>query len=215
LLRQSAAPRPLKGKRRIQVPPKDSQQDVCAQAARALAAARDRSAPPAITFADVFTQHAAYVLGLLARLGVAPADVEDVAQDVFVVIHQKLPEFEGRSSLKTWVCGICLRKASDYRRRAHRRHERLVAGPGDGASAAEDPERAALRSAEVLRLQQALATLPEPLLQVFVLYEIEELPMADVALAVGCPRFTGYTRLRAARQAIRAFLERSPARRSR
>ena len=170
---------------------------------------------PAHSFADVFAGHASYVLGLLARLGVAASDVEDVAQDVFVVIHQKLPEFEGRSSLKTWVCGICLRKASDYRRRAHRRHERLVPGPGEHASAAGDPERSALRSEDVLRLQQALASLPEPLLQVFVLYEIEELPMSDVALAVGCPRFTGYTRLRAARRAIREHLEQqAPARRS-
>jgi RNA polymerase sigma-70 factor (ECF subfamily) len=184
---------------------------------RAPASARAPSRPGqhGVTFAEVFAAHAGYVLGLLGRLGVASADVEDVAQDVFVVIHQKLPEFAGRSSLKTWVCGICLRKASDYRRRAHRRRERLAADPAERERAAGDPEDATLQREDVQLLQAALAALPEPLLQVFVLYELEELPMADVARAVGCPRFTGYTRLRAARQAIRAFLAQQPARRSR
>lgn len=186
---------------------KDLEQNACVQAP-ALVPAASPAAPAALTFADVFRDHAAYVLGLLGRLGVASADLEDVAQDVFVVIHQKLPEFERRSSLKTWVCGICLRKASDYRRRAHRHRERLTADPAERVDPA-NPEGDALRREGAEQLQAALAALPEPLLQVFVLYELEELPMADVARAVGCPRFTGYTRLRAARQAIRSWLEQS------
>lgn len=160
------------------------------------------------SFAQVFQTHAAYVLGLLGRLGVPSADIEDVAQDVFVTIHQKLPGFEGRSSLKTWVCGICLRKASEYRRRAYRRREVLVAESTERGAVSEQPDVAALRSERARHLQSALDSLPEAQMQVFVLYEIEELPMADVARAVGCPRFTAYTRLRAARRAIREQMER-------
>ena len=191
----------------MRAPAKDPGQNAHAQASGPLAA---RSAPDAQApaFADVFAQQAAYVLGLLGRLGVADADVEDVAQEVFIVIHQKLPAFERRSSLKTWVCGICLRKASDYRRRAHRRHERLVGEQDHRAGAGGDPEARVLQDERGAQLQRALAALPEPLMQVFVLYEIEELPMADVARAIGCPRFTGYTRLRAARKALREQLER-------
>jgi RNA polymerase sigma-70 factor (ECF subfamily) len=127
-----------------------------------------------------------------------------------------LPGFEQRSSLKTWVCGICLRKASDYRRRAHRHRERLVAEHDERTAAGEHPEALALRDEHAAQLQRALAALPEPLLQVFVLYEIEELPMAEVARAVGCPRFTGYTRLRAARRALREQLTQpQPSRRAR
>ncbi|HMI93998.1 MAG TPA: sigma-70 family RNA polymerase sigma factor [Polyangiales bacterium] len=170
--------------------------------------------PAALTFADVFATQAAYVLGLLGRLGVATADLEDVAQEVFIVIHQKLSGFERRSSLKTWVCGICLRKASDYRRRAHRRHERLVAEHDERPASGEHPEARVLRDESAAQLQRALAALPEPLMQVFVLYEIEELPMLEVARAIGCPRFTGYTRLRAARRALREQLAQPRAARS-
>jgi RNA polymerase sigma-70 factor, ECF subfamily len=201
----------------MRVPAKDPGQNGCLEApapasvcAPAAAAGAGRPAT-ALSFTDVFSSQAPYVLGLLSRLGVAPPDVEDVAQEVFIVIHEKLPGFEQRSSLKTWVCGICLRKASDYRRRAHRRHERLVAEHDDRASASEHAESKLLRDENAARLQHALATLPEPLMQVFVLYEIEELPMLEVARAIGCPRFTGYTRLRAARRALRERLARPEA----
>jgi len=174
-------------------------------------AATTDSAAPATTgmlsFVDVFQNHAAYVLGLLRRLGVSPADVEDVAQEVFLAIHAGLPGFEGRSTLKSWICGICLRRASDYRRRMYRRREVPVTGTFE-ASAQAEPEARMLHDERALRLSQALAALPEKQLHVFVLYEIEELPMAHVARAVGCPRFTAYTRLRAARREIRAFLAR-------
>lgn len=182
-------------------------QNVCVEAPVLAPAPSQATTPAALSFADVFEAHAAYVLGLLRRLGVAAADVEDVAQDVFIAIHQKLPGFEGRSSLKTWICGICLRKASGYRRKAHRRRERPVAETTQRAAAGEQPEAATLRHEHVRLLQQALNVLPEAQMQVFVLYEFEELPMADVALALGCPRFTAYTRLRAARHAIRAQVE--------
>jgi len=46
------------------------------------------------------------VLGFVRRLGVHEREVEDVAQEVFVIVHRQLPAFEGRSTLKTWVCGI-------------------------------------------------------------------------------------------------------------
>ena len=71
----------------------------------------EQSPCAALDFADVFAEHGAYVLCLLERLGVHAADVEDVAQEVFLTVHKKLPSFEGRSCLKTWICGICLRKA--------------------------------------------------------------------------------------------------------
>jgi RNA polymerase sigma-70 factor (ECF subfamily) len=64
------------------------------------------------------------VLGLVRRLGVQEREVEDVAQEVFVIVHRQLPAFEGRSTLKTWLCGIALRTAANHRRKAYRRHER-------------------------------------------------------------------------------------------
>ncbi len=69
-----------------------------------------------------------------ATLGVAEADIEDVCQEVFITVHRKLSEFEGRSALRTWLYGISLRVASDYRRRAYVRRERAVAEPRDDSA---------------------------------------------------------------------------------
>src|SRR5262245_7483674 len=72
---------------------------------------------PVLSVRQIFDEHARYVWRTLRHLGVADADLEDVCQEVFVTVHRKLPEFEGRSKLRTWLYGICLRVASDYRRR--------------------------------------------------------------------------------------------------
>jgi len=50
---------------------------------------------------------------------------EDAMQDVFLVVHRRLAEFEGRAKLSTWLFGICLRVAKDHRRMAHVRLEVL------------------------------------------------------------------------------------------
>lgn len=174
----------------------------------------DRVTP---SFAELFTLHAAYVIGLLGRLGVATADVEDVAQEVFIVIHARLDGFEARSSLKTWICGICVRKASEYRRKAYRRRERPSINPEwytdvrPSDTQPDDAEAMLMRRQQVEHLQRALGQLDDVRLEVFVLYEIEELPMTDVARAIGCPLFTAYTRLRSARKLMQTLFKRASA----
>jgi RNA polymerase sigma-70 factor (ECF subfamily) len=164
-------------------------------------------APPC--FGRIVREHSRYVLGLLRRLGVDPGDVEDVAQEVFLAIHAQLPAFEGRSSLKTWLCGICRHKAGDYRRKALRRRSLWSGRPSEPAVCAEDPQDGLLRKEGAELLHQALTRLPEEQLEVFVLYEIEELAMKDVAATVGCPIDTAYTRHRVARQRVQAFFRRA------
>jgi RNA polymerase sigma-70 factor (ECF subfamily) len=174
------------------------------------AAAVPAAAAPRVELAEVFRAHAGYVLQLLRRLGVREADIEDVGQEVFVVVHAQLAAFEGRSTLKTWICGITLRKASEYRRKAYHRRERLGTELEEESSAA-DPERALEQGQRAKRLQNALARLPEKQLHVFVLFEVEELSMAEVAQVLGCPRFTAYTLLYAARRALRELFTRAEA----
>src|SRR6186713_2887600 len=75
------------------------------------------SSPPA--FAEVYESCAKLVWRNLRRLGVPEAALEDAAQDVFLVVHRRLSEFEGRSTLRTWIFGIVLRVAARHRRKAH------------------------------------------------------------------------------------------------
>jgi RNA polymerase sigma-70 factor (ECF subfamily) len=175
---------------------------------------RAQAQTDAVSFRDVFGRYAPYVLGLVRRLGVREAEVDDVAQEVFIVVHRQLPHFEGRSSLKTWLCGITLRTVANHRRKVMRRREASIDISPEQRAA---PEQHTLleRQDNANSLLQALDTLTPKLREVFVLYEIEELPMIDVARTLGCPRFTAYTRLHAARAALRQRLaEHDPGRKT-
>jgi RNA polymerase sigma-70 factor (ECF subfamily) len=153
---------------------------------------------PRPTLREVFSEHAAYVWRALRHLGVPESEADDLCQEVFVVVHRRLDSFEGRSSLRTWLYGICLRVASDYRRRARVRYERPAADPArdiaEPVGFAPD-ERAQART-ELLALLEGL---DDDKRDVLVLYEIEGVAMIEVAEIVGCPLQTAYSRLHAAR----------------
>jgi RNA polymerase sigma-70 factor (ECF subfamily) len=158
---------------------------------------------PAIdeSFPQLFEQHAPLVWRALRHLGVREADVADQCQEVFLVIYRRYDSFEGRSTLDTWIYGICLRIASEYRRRAYVRRE-VVQGDVDlgvvQESQTSDVERTRWRS----RLLQLLDALDEAQRDTFVLYEIEGLSMKKIAEIMQCPLQTAYSRLRLARTAI-------------
>lgn len=163
---------------------------------------------PAPNIADLFRSEAPFVWRALRRLGVREADVEDVCQEVFVVVHRKLGDFEGRSSLRTWIYGICARTASDYRRSARVRHEIVTDAPPDATAAPRQHDVLALREARA-KLDRILDLLDDDKRAVFVLYEIEELTMNEVAEALGCPLQTAYSRLHAARRIVEAAVEKA------
>ena len=166
-------------------------------------------APPGTAeddFRTLFREHVAHVWRSLRALGVRDADVADASQQVFLVLNANLGRWDRSGSMRALMYGICLRVASDYRRKAHRRHERLFATPPEVASGAASPEERITQQRELAQLDEALGTLPEAQREVFVLFEIEELDMNEIAQAVGCPLFTAYSRLRAARKAIQSQL---------
>lgn len=146
----------------------------------------------------LFRQHAPFVWRVLRRLGVAEGDADDVTQDVFVVVHRKLEGFRGDSEFRTWLYGICVRTASDYRRRKRRRPEQMMAEVPDTQLDPGLDEWVDLQRARTV-LDRILDGLDEDKRAVFVLFEIEQVPMQDVARIVDCPLKTAYSRLRAAR----------------
>ena len=79
----------------------------------------------------VYRQHARFVWLSLQRLGIHVSDLDDVAQDVFVIVHKRLRTFDRRSRLTTWLFGICMRVAANYRRRGRWTFEVLSGGSDD------------------------------------------------------------------------------------
>ncbi len=150
---------------------------------------------------ELFRTHAAFVWRALRYLGVREADLPDQCQEVFIVVHRKFGEFEGRSAIGTWLYGIALRVAADYRKRAHVRREEVgVEQVDDGV--APPQERFVARQA----LLRALDTLDEHKRAAFVLHAVEGLTLREVAELMGCPLQTAYARFSAARDSLARVL---------
>lgn len=158
-----------------------------------------------LTCAAVFREHAPYVWRVLRRLGVHEADIEDVCQEVFIVVHRRLATFEHRSSVRTWLHGICVRVASDHRRKRRTKPEADELTEQQAEVAPSQVEALAEHEARQL-LDSLLDRLDDNKRAVFVLYEIEQVSMQEVADAVDCPLQTAYSRLHAARREIEAAI---------
>jgi len=168
---------------------------------------------PGADFDEVFEAYSYFVWCVLGKLGVRSADVPDVCQDVFVVVHRRLGDFDGRTSIRSWIYGICVRTASDYRRRMRARREHgTFPVPEQSVLPGQVEQLERRRACDFL--QQVLDDLDEERRAVFVLYELEELTMNEVADAVSCPLQTAYSRLYSARDAVKAAFRRFNAKRS-
>ena len=170
--------------------------------------------PPGVTAVDlsvIHAEHADFVWITLQRFGVAPADLEDALQDVFIVVQKRIASFDWACALTTWIFAVCRRVASTYRRRADRdrgRHEPLADEMTDPGSSPE--ELLADRQAQA-RLDRMLDAMDLDRRAVFVMFEIEEMPCSEIAAMVGVPLGTVYSRLHAARKELAKLLEKEQA----
>ncbi|MEM9452909.1 MAG: sigma-70 family RNA polymerase sigma factor [Myxococcota bacterium] len=154
------------------------------------------------TFESLYRDHFEFVLANLRRLGVASSQLEDAAQDVFVVAYRRLPQFEGRSSPRTWLFGIARRIAYRYRRtraRSQRRRRRLAQ---DWSGASDDLERELERRQAGELLSMFLDTLSPDQREAFILGELEQLGRHELGAALGVNPNTAYSRLRLARERL-------------
>jgi RNA polymerase sigma-70 factor, ECF subfamily len=156
-------------------------------------------------FKQLFEEHAGFVWRVLRRHGVPEREVEDACQEVFLVVHRRMSEFEGRSSLRTWIYGIAVRVGLGLRRKAFMRRELLVTVP-EGVTSCVDALEMYARQEAQLWLKNALAELPRAKREAFVLYELEEMTIAETATALGIPENTALYRLYGARKDIAAAL---------
>jgi RNA polymerase sigma-70 factor (ECF subfamily) len=157
-----------------------------------------------LDLSSVYGERAEFVWLTLQRLGVRDADLEDLAHDVFLIAHRKLRSYDGSSRVTTWLFGICLRVAANYRRRAHVRLERPMGGAEtyEGIADHRQPEDLlGLREARA-RLAAVLDTMDLPKRAVFVMFEVEGLSCGEIAEQIGVPVGTVYSRLYAARRAF-------------
>ena len=165
--------------------------------------------PALPSFAELYEAHFDFAWRVARRLGVPPSSLDTAVQDVFLVVHDRLATFEGRSSFRTWLFGIVRRVVRDHRPSARER-----VGDESAPEPATDvtPHDTLERAESVRILHRLLDTLDDERREVFVLAELEQIPMPEVADALGINVNTAHARLRAARKDMDQALSRLRAR---
>jgi RNA polymerase sigma-70 factor (ECF subfamily) len=155
----------------------------------------------------IYQQHAELVWLTLQRMGVRPADLEDVAHDVFMIVHRRVGTFDGTSKLSTWLFGICMRVAANYRRRRRFTLEVLTAAlPDERPASNVAADDILMRREERELAEAALGRLDVAKRATFVMFEIESLSCDEISEMMGVPIGTVYSRLHAARKQLAKYL---------
>lgn len=161
------------------------------------------------SLAAVYNEHHDFMWRSLRRLGVDAADVEDAVHDAFLVVARRLVEFEGRSSLRTWLFAVAIRVAQSRRRDRQREVHHLERYESVAPRQSDDPwPRQEMR----VILHQLLDTLDEDQRIVFIMIELESMTAPEIAAALELKVPTVYSRLRLAREAMRRAVTRYLAR---
>jgi RNA polymerase sigma-70 factor (ECF subfamily) len=156
----------------------------------------------------------AFLWRAMLRLGVPRADAEDAVQQVFLVASRKLASIVPGSE-RAFLFGAAFRIAYRVRRTQKRRREVLEAEPAEQPDPDPDPEERMDRARARAVLDDILDTMPLELRAVFVLFELEQLTIAEIAPMLEIPAGTAASRLRRAREHFQAAVRRLEAQRER
>jgi RNA polymerase sigma-70 factor, ECF subfamily len=159
---------------------------------------------PAPPFAEVFETYFVFVWRTARRLGIPQSSLDDVVQETFMIAYRRRDDFEGRSSMKTWLYGIAFNVVRATRRELSAKYPAALdaetrADSSVLADAADGPHESAAKREAARFLDQFLEKLNEDQRDVFVLAELEQLSAPEIAGVLGAPLNTVYSRLRLAR----------------
>lgn len=154
------------------------------------------------SFTTLYRRHTPALYALALRLtGAVEADAQDVVHDAWVRAVERLNQFEWRAALRTWLCGIVIRRWRELLRDRHRRHAVPLE---DVTITVEDT---ALRGTfDRLELERAVAGLAPGYREVFVLHDIEGYRHEEIGALLGIEAGTSKSQLARARQALRRAL---------
>lgn len=155
-------------------------------------------------FREIFDENADRVWRTLRRLGVSESSADDALQDVFLIVHQKLDQFEGRAQLSTWIYAVAYRVAQNYRRRRQKdSHEEL----SETVHCPSLSPQGVLAEGEAARFVQKFCQgLDEKHRDVFVLCVLESQSAPQAARLLGVKLNTVYSRVRSTRALFREAL---------
>ena len=158
------------------------------------------------------------VYNLILHIVESSSDVPDVLQDVFLKVFRGIRQFNGSSSLKTWIYRIAAHEASNHRRGWLRRKLREVMSLDDGVfpsegtfarttARPETPFEVTEHHERQALVRRALASLAPPYRAAVVLREIEGLTYEEIAQVLGVSEGTVKSRLTRGRELLKRKLQ--------
>ena len=154
---------------------------------------------------DLFDAELDYIFATLRRLGAAKAELEDLAQEVFVVLHRNWSQIDIKAPMRPYLFGVSFRVFSAHRRRQKREIPYATVEVEDVGLT---PEGSLGRKEAAELLLAALGRMPLRRRAVVVMHELDEIPVADIARHLSISPFSVYARLRKARKELRSEVQR-------
>jgi len=157
------------------------------------------------TCLDAFKHELDYVFATLRRLGVSPGEIEDLAQEVFIVLYRNWAEFDITRPLRPYLFGVAFRIVCAHRRRRAREIPHPTLETPDGCPS---PEGALQSKESIALLQAALESVPLLRRAVLVMHDLDDVPIVEVAKTLSISRFGAYSRLRKGRKELTGAVRR-------
>jgi RNA polymerase sigma-70 factor, ECF subfamily len=140
-----------------------------------------------------------YLFETLRRLGAAPREIEDLAQEVFMVLYRNWATFDTTRPLRPYLFGVAFRIVCAHRRRRAREIPNAALDLEDGAAS---PERSLQSKESISLLLAALDRVPLPRRAVVIMHDLDGVPITEIAQRLSVTRFGTYARLRKGRKEL-------------
>lgn len=162
-------------------------------------------------FEEIFRRYQKKVYSLSLRMTGNPADSEDICQEIFIRVAQKIKTFQGKSEFSTWLYKIALNSLRDESKKKKRRRETELSRPPEEIKTPEDshpqPHEQSESAETSMLVQQALLELSPRLSAPLILHELEGEPYEKIARALHVPVGTVKSRISRAKVELGKILK--------
>jgi RNA polymerase sigma-70 factor (ECF subfamily) len=164
-------------------------------------------------YGELVSRHQRSVYGIVSRMVSSPEDVDDLAQDIFVLAYKAIGRFRGDSSFSTWIHRIAVNTTIKHMKKTKPRQAASIDDPGlgmDNILACEgvlSPSEAAEDGERKDAVRRAVEGLPEKHRVVVVLHYFEDYTCEEIAKVLNCSVGTVWSRLHYACRKLKGQLD--------
>ena len=190
----------------------DTAAEVQQKKVRDVELARKAGAGDTAAFEELYRRHFRRVYALCLRMLGDPTRAEDLTQDVFIQLFNKIGSFRGESAFTTWLHRMTVNQVLMYFRKSSTKSE-LTTEEGETpvqiVRGTENPDRMPI--IDKIALERAIAALPTGYRTVFILHDVEGYEHGEIAQMMGFAEGTSKSQLHKARLKLRSLIRQQQA----